>query len=170
MVYYYLDIETYGKGPSPDPKSDGIITALLCAIDASNGKRLQEPLLLKSWESSEKEVVEHLSSRMIGKDVWDFVPVGFNILFDLWFLRHKFKKYLSLDMGDRFYLDRPFIDLKHVAVIANSGRFKGVALSGKGDKIKEWYEAGEYHKIERHTLEKLDRFTQAYGVWAQKLK
>lgn len=170
MVYYYLDLETYGTGDEPDPEKDSIITACIAAIDPATGDRLQEPALLKSWEFSERQIVEHLRSRMVGKEVWSFVPVGFNVLFDLWFLRHKFQKYLSVDLGDRFYLDRPFLDLKHVAVLANNGRFKGVALSGKGERIKEWYEAGEYHVIERHTLEKLDRFSEAYGVWAEKLK
>lgn len=169
MVTYYLDIETYSTGEKPDPETDSIVTVLICAIDPKNGKRLQEPILLKSWERSEKDLVEHLCSRMLGKSPFDFVPVGFNALFDLWFLRNKFKKYCGVDLGDRFYLERPYIDLKHVAVLANGGKFKGVRLAGEGNPVRDWYEYQDYQSIEAHVMEKMEKFLGAYEVWARKL-
>ena len=107
MVHYYLDIETFGTGSRPDPVLDTIVTITYCAFDPRTGGLVREPTVLKVWESSEREIVKRLCSRMVGKNPFSFIPVGFNILFDLWFLKHKFRKFCSIDLGERFYTDRP---------------------------------------------------------------
>ena len=168
MAYYYLDIETYGTGERPNPETDTILTALICALDPATGRALQEPTLLTSWNSSEEDVVKQIYARM-GTDVFDFIPVGFSLLFDLWFLKAKFQKYCGIVLNDSFYLTRPTLDLKAVAVLANKGQFKGVALGG-GANIRDWYEAKEYEKITGHTKEKFKNFLEAYKVWAEKLQ
>ncbi len=170
MVYYYLDIETYSKGDAPDPTEDSIVTIIFCAIDPKTGKRLQEPVLLKAWEQSEKELVETLGKRMLGNSHWDFIPVGFNTLFDLWMLKAKFKKYLDIDLGEKFYLERPYLDLKHTAVLANQGKFKGVKLGSSGNPVRDWYEYQDYSSIENYCLEKLEKFLGAYAVWVKRLE
>lgn len=170
MVYYYLDIETHSAGEKPNPETDKILTVTICAIDAETGKRLQDPVIMKSWEQGEESLVKSLAARMIGKNPFDFVPVGFGVLFDLWFLRHKFKKYTEIDLGDKFYLERPYIDLKHVGVLANKGQFKGVKLAAPGNPIKDWYESQNYPQIELYVLDKLERFLAAYEVWVEKLR
>lgn len=161
MVYYYLDLETYGEAESPDPKRDEIICAIFCAIDAATGRQLQEPVLLKSWESSEEEIVRTLAGRMLDRPPFDFVPVGFAILYDLWFLKHKFNAYLDAGLDDRFYLDRPYVDLKQVMVFSR-GKFKGVRLGPEGNPVQDWYKYGDYSSIERHTLLKLERFREEW--------
>lgn len=167
MVYYYLDIETFGHGERPDPEQDEIITIVFCAVDPRTGKKLQEPTLLKAWESSEEEIVKQLHERF-GKHVFDFIPLGFNVLFDFWFLKHKFKKYCEVDLGDEFYLDRPFLDLKQVMVFRNKGRFKGVRLGPPGNPVHDWYEYKDYDSIERHVMDKLGKFLEEYRKWQDK--
>ena len=158
MVYYYLDLETHSTGDRPDPSKDTIIAVILCAIDPKTGKRLQEPLLLKEWESSEKELLGALRKRLVGRP-FDFIPIGFNTLFDLWFLKSK------LGLDDSFYTEKPHLDLKHVAVLANKGRFKGVKLGTEGNPVRDWYEYEDYRSIEQYMLEKMDAFLEQYRMW-----
>lgn len=168
MVYYYLDLETYGKGERPDPEKDEIITITYCAIDPNTGHPTQEPNTLKAWQSSEESIVQSIAERMLKGPSFDFVPIGFAILYDLWFLKHKFRKYLGVDIDDAFYLNQPYIDLKQVMVFAE-GRFKGVRLGIPDNPIRDWYEYGDYESIERHTLEKFERFCDEWGTWKEKL-
>ncbi|MDD9953403.1 MAG: hypothetical protein OXR66_03640 [Candidatus Woesearchaeota archaeon] len=168
MVYYYLDLETHGEG-DPNPEQDKIISIFHCAMDPSTGKQIGEPVLLKSWDSSEEDIVKKLYERL-KKHVFDFVPVGFSVLFDLWFLKSKFNKYCEANLDDSFFVNRPYLDLKHVAVLANQGRFKGVRLTNEGNPIKDWYEFNDYSSIERHMQEKFEKFLEAYEKWHAKLQ
>lgn len=167
MVYYYLDIETYGRGDRPNPLTDPVISIVFCAIDPATGRRIQEPVLLKSWETSEEQVVRQLCDRMLGKSPFDFVPVGFSVPFDLWFLTEKFRKYCGVQLDFSLFIDRPYLDLKHVAVLANKGVFKGVSLTGgDGARVAQMYEQQDWTALELHVYDKLDRFLNAYEHWA----
>jgi hypothetical protein len=168
MLYYYLDLETFGTGKRPDPARDTIICALVCAIDPTTGQPTQEPLFLHSWKSSEKALVSRLHDRFSGKE-FDFVPVGFNVLFDLWFLRHKFAQHLRKDPGEALYLERPHVDLKQIMVFG-LGRFKGVRLGPAGNPVHDWYDYGDYESIERHMRAKLATFCEEWEKWKGKLK
>ena len=161
MVHYYLDLETYGAG-EPDPEMDEIIAITYCAIDEKTGAPVQEPVILKAWESSEKAIVEKLAQRMITKRPFDFIPVGFNVLFDLWFLKEKFRKYIHVDLGDRFYLERPYVDLKQ-ALVFHTGKFKGVRIGPPGNPVHDWYAYQDYASIERHIRHKLEVFCTEWG-------
>ncbi len=170
MASYYLDIETYGTGERPDPATDRIISILFCAIDPATGRRLQEPVLLREWESGEREIVRALYARIAGKRSFDFVPVGFSILFDLWFLKEKFRKYCDVDLGDEFYLERPYIDLKQAMVLAHKGVFKGVRIGPEGNPVQDWYAYQDYGSIERHAMDKLERFLGEYAALSKALQ
>jgi len=169
MVYYYLDLETYSSGKHPDPGKDRVIVIVLCAMDPKTGRPVQEPLVLKEWESSEKELVSSLAERMFKGRTFDFIPVGFNTLFDLWVIKHKLLQFLKKDLGDRFYLEYPYLDLKHVAVLANKGRFKGVRLGVVGNPVRDWYEYEDYASIEQYAREKMSAFFAQYAAWVKRL-
>jgi len=165
MVYYYLDLETYGKGKQPDPEKDKIISILLCAFDPSTGKRIQEPIFLKAWKTSEEAIVKDIAARLAQGD-FRFIPVGFGLSFDFWFLQEKIKKYLGKEMN---LADRPCLDLKHVAVFANKGRFKGIRIGASGNPVRDWYDYEDYKSIEQFSLEKLEKFTELYKQYLEKL-
>ena len=54
MTSYYLDIETTGF----DPKFDKIITIQYQQLDIASGKPIGNLIILKEWESSEKEILK----------------------------------------------------------------------------------------------------------------
>ena len=57
MAEYYFDIETYSPGERPNPETDKIITIQFQRIDLRTGEPKGELIILKEWESSEKEIV-----------------------------------------------------------------------------------------------------------------
>ena len=69
MTEYYLDIETTGL----DPNSDQIIT-----IQYQKLEPLGKLKVLKSWESSESQIIEEFLEIFVkeGKETWNFIPVG----------------------------------------------------------------------------------------------
>lgn len=169
MVHYYIDIELASQGSRPEA-SDQIVAVLLCAINPETGMRVQDPILFTGDEMTERELVEALAQRIVGKDPFDFVAVGFNVLFDMWLLRHKFSQYGIADLDDRFFLERPMLDLKHVGVLANKGVFKGVRLGAEGNPVRAWHEAKNWEAIEQYLLDKMEHFLQAYRLWSKKLR
>lgn len=169
MVLYYLDVELVSRGDRPEA-TDPIAAALLCAIDPASGMRVQDPVILTAEELSESQIVEALASRIIDKAPFDFVPVGFNVLFDLWVLKRKFAQYGVADLDDRFFIDRPMLDLKHVAVLANQGVFKGVRLGAEGNPVKTWHDEGDWGAIERYLLDKMEHFLKAWRLFSRKLR
>ena len=54
MVFYYFDIQTTGLNPDQDE----IICIAFQEIDLVTGKVFGELKVLKSWESSEREIVK----------------------------------------------------------------------------------------------------------------
>ncbi len=156
MARYYLDIETYSRGPRPNPLRDEIITIQYQQIDPY-GEPVGDLNILKSWESSEEQIVKNFYSRfMQNRRTWDFVPVGFNLNFEFDFFRFKFAKYVGTRMSESEFHSMPYIDLKHFAVLLNGGEFKGSGLhrfSSKpcsGSVIKDYYENKNYRAIEEY--------------------
>ena len=54
MGNYYFDIETTGL----DPKKDKIITIQYQELDRFTGKAIGKLVILKEWESSEREILQ----------------------------------------------------------------------------------------------------------------
>ena len=168
MAHYYLSIEVYGKGERPDPLTDRILLAITCPIDPSTGKALCAPTLLRAWEIGEAEVTKNLVRRFFGSRAFDAIPVGFNLAFSLWFIKHKAREHLKLDLGDAVFTEKPALDIKPALVIANRGVFKGVAIGDGG--VREWYENVDLARIERHAREKFLRFQAEYARLAKRLR
>lgn len=160
MVYYYLDLEVYSTGKKPDVKKDKIITSFVCAFDEKTGKPLQTPTVIKEWDVGEERIVDALAQRF-SVPPFDFILAGFNVLFDLWFLKGKIKKYTGEDIGDQLYLSWPHVDLKQVMVF-HSGTFKGTRIGTEGNPIKDWYAYKDFESIERHVHEKFVRFCEEW--------
>ena len=168
MARYYLDIETYSQGFKPNPLRDEIITIQYQQIDPF-GEPVGDLTVLKAWESSEEQIVKQFYSRfMKNRRTWDFVPVGFNLNFEFDFFRFKFAKYIGTRMGESDFYSMPYIDVKHLAVMLNSGEFRGAALhkfSSKpcsGNVIKDYYESRNFRAIEEYIKIETDAFIGLY--------
>lgn len=148
MANYYLSIETTGL----DPKKDKIITIQYQELDRTSGKPAGELIILKEWESSEKEIIEKfiISTKIKDSYPFTFVPVGYNLNFVSRFLKERTR---INKIGELDILEKPFIDLRAFGIIMNKGEFKGSGLekiTGKemdGKQIPAWFEKKEFDKI-----------------------
>lgn len=159
MPEYYFDIETYSPEKYPNPEKDKIISIQFQRIDLRTRKPNGDLIILKEWESSEESIVKELFHQFFsdGMNVWNFIPVGFNLNFEWEFLIAKFEKYLGKKLTSRnLHYERPHLDLKPIVVLLNGGGFKGAKLDNftnkpyDGKVIKEWYEKKEFDKIENY--------------------
>jgi len=161
----YLDIETTGL----DPKTDKIITIQFQELNRYTGEAIGELVILKEWESSEKQIIEEFIRRSNILDSYDFsfVPVGYNLGFEHKFLkeRSEINNLPSLDI-----LNLPFIDLIAIGRLMNGGQFKGSGLSnltgkqGNGNQIPDFYQNKEYDKIIDYIKNETEEFIK-FNKW-----
>lgn len=148
MAQFYLDIETTGL----DPEKDKIISIQLQPLGRYSGQAAGALVVLKEWESSEKEILEKFIAitNIFSEDAFAFVPVGYNLRFEHNFLKKR-TEINNLPLLD--ILNHPFIDLRSVGILMNNGQFKDSGLdkitgkSSSGKNIPLWYQNKEYDKI-----------------------
>ena len=168
MGNFYLDIETTGL----NPKEDKIVTIQFQELDRYTGEAIGELVILKEWESSEKEILQEFIEKSGILDEYDFsfVPIGYNFQFEHNFLksRSEINGLPSLDI-----LDCPFIDLRAIGILMNKGQFKGSKLSditgkkGTGSAIPNWYKNKEYDKIIDYIKNETEEFIK-FSTWLYK--
>lgn len=175
MPQYYFDIETVpldeyrnDAGASFDPFRAKIISIQYQRLDCAAG----ELVVLKEWElGSERAIVEKFKKVFIDNGIWQFIPVGNNLLFDCRFLKYKLKQYCNLEglkLGHR-----PMIDLKHVLVIMNNGSFKGyqrfLGKSGEAAHMAQWYYNKNWLTIEQYIKNEADHFIKTYSILKEEI-
>ena len=156
---YYLDIETTGL----DPLQNKIITIQYMELERNTAKPMCPLKILKEWESDEKTILKKFisDSGIADRSKFSFVPIGFNLQFEHSFL---WQRCISNGLKPVDILNRPFLDLKTVAVIMNRGEFKGASLhnfTGKphgGGNIPELYEEKKYAEIESYVKKEAEEF------------
>ena len=165
MGTYYLDIETTGL----DPISDSIITIQYQELERGTGRPLGGLTILRSWESSEGEILHHLSAStpILDSYPFAFVPVGYNLKFEYRFLLARSHRYGLPAIN---IISRPWTDLHGTGILMNGGEFKGSGLDDITDKrrsggsVPDWYKNGEYQKIDMYVRDEADAFIRFY-MW-----
>ncbi len=168
MASYYLDIETTGL----DPRKDKIITIQFQQLDMNTGEPIGELIILKEWESSEKEMLKQFIIRSKILDPYDFsfVAIGYNLTFEHNFLKLRTKIH---ELPEIDIVNKPFIDLRAIGILMNKGQFKGSGLdkmTGKesnGFKIPLFYKNKEYEKIISYIENETEEFLK-FNIWLYK--
>lgn len=168
MPSYYLDIETTGL----DPNKDKIITIQYQELDIHTGEPIGELIILKEWESSEKDIIKKfvIDSRILDTYDFSFVPVGYNLTFEHNFLKRRAQ---INDLTEVDILHQPFIDLRAIGILMNKGQFKESGLdkiTGKksdGSKIPSFYENKQYDEIVTYIEQETEEFLK-FNVWLYK--
>jgi len=175
MADYYFDIETNPTMPKPNYKNDEILTIQFQRLDSRTGEKEGDLTILKSWESSERDILESFYSIFSPEDSWKFVPIGYNLSFDFFSLLYRWRE-IGIKVEPKIlFSEHPYIDIKPILVIFNEGSFKGTTLErflGKqysGLKVSEWYKAGDYTSIQEYIEDETDRFIKFYQFLIQRL-
>jgi len=168
MGNFYLDIETTGL----KPKEHKIITIQYQELHRNTGEAIGELIILKEWESSEKDILAQFlrDSKITDEYKFTFIPTGYHLGFEHNFLKERaaFHGFPCVDI-----LNRPFIDLMSVGVLMNRGEFKGSGLdkiTGKpapGINIPIWYSNKEYDKIIKYVETEAKEFIKL-NTWLYK--
>ncbi|MHA1344709.1 MAG: hypothetical protein ACTSQG_12025 [Promethearchaeota archaeon] len=152
MPNYYLDIETDTEGRNkPDPLNDKIITIQYRPFYDDSGKPKGPLTILKSWESSEKDILKDFLE-ITGWDqeprrMWDFIPSGVNLVYDLIVIKNRCKELLGFKIPYIFlFRDLPRMELKTILVMANRGNFKGSSFNRFSKKMTDGLSANNYIK------------------------
>jgi hypothetical protein len=167
MSLFYCDIESSGI----NPKFNKIITIQFQKIN-SLGFPTGELIILKEWESSEEKIVKQFYKILTQGNVFEFIPVMQNHLFDFGFLIEKFKKYIpEFDKEPlEFIFSRAIIDIRSTLIIANQMGFKGCGLDKMttkqqdGSMIPLWYEEKRYDLIENYIKQETEAFLKALQI------
>jgi hypothetical protein len=164
---WYLDVETSGL----DPEKEKIITIQYQKLDRY-GVPVEDLVILKEWEEGEEEIVKKFHKIITNENVFDFIPVMQNHMFDFRFLFAKFRKYgLPLDKSEiDFLYSIPIVDIHSTLIIMNRMSFKGSGLTSmtakekKGDYIVEMYKEKKYEEIEEYIKQETQSFLKALEV------
>lgn len=175
MTTYYLDIETTGT----DPELDKIITIQFLPRNINDYNSLNKPesfswgnlVVLKEWESSEEDIVKKFHKMFFGTGVWDFIPLGTNLMFEFNFLFKKFKKYnLRCPEFLDYIYKKPSIDIRGILLMSNNLNFKDSGLEKfsekkiDGSQVPGWYEKKDYDKI----IDYINMETDSFKIFVDK--
>jgi len=176
MPSYYLDCETDREGrDKPNPMKDKIITITFQKIEEETGNSIGKLNILKSWESSEKNILYNFLQKTGWLEnppmQWSFIPIGCNLKFDLMIIYHRTKEILNydLDLEFLFYL-LPKIDIKPILTIANRGKFKGASLdkfsnkSNSGLLAYNLIQQKKWKKLLKYIKEETKSFLEIYQI------
>lgn len=162
MTEYYFDIETTGT----DFEKDEIITIQWQMLSFA-GEPVGELNILKSWESSEKEILETFFPNLTCNR-WEFIFVGKHMGFDFAMLGQRLKHYNIGEFNLCCLQERVTLDIEPVLVLVNGGRFKGYqncmpkTNPTENKDIPELYSNGKFDEIIQYIVDEAKDFTDAF--------
>lgn len=157
-----------------DFDKDEIITVQWQRLNGFTAEPIGELNISKSWESSEKEILENFVPNVNCRR-WDFVFVGKNLMFDFCFLSTKMKQYGLGEFDLRCLYDRAWLDVKPLLVIMNKGNFIGYdkvlpkTNPLTNDKIPQLYREGRFAEIIQYIKDEATDFIKAYQTLKKEL-
>jgi len=169
LTEYYFDMETTGF----DFDKDEIITIQWQRLGFT-GEPIGELNILKSWESSEKEILENFSPNLTCYH-WDFIFIGKNLLFDFNMLSQRMKHYGLGEFDLRCLYDRVWLDIKPILVLMNKGNFIGYdkvlpkTNPLTNDKIPQLHKDGKYSEIIQYIKDEAEDFIKAYQIFKKEM-
>ncbi len=170
-MQYYFDIETTGF----KPETDKIVTIQYQQLDMK-GRLIGDLVILREWDLGEENIVKEIYGKLILEDNWNFIPIGYNLIFDFNFLFAKFKQYgLKCPTLSEFIYDKPTVDIKHTLIIANELSFKGSGLDKMTNKVSDgkdvpkWYRLQDYERIESYIKQETESFIEVLNKLVTKL-
>ena len=170
MVEYYFDMETTGF----DFDKDEIRTIQWQRLNGFTGEPIGELNILKSWESSEEEIIKTFLPNLRCKP-FDFILVGKNLLFDFCLLRQRMKHYGLGELDLRWLYDRVWLDIKPILVIMNNGKFIGYdkvlpkTNPLTNDKIPQLFIERKYPQIIQYIKDEAKDFIKAYQIFKKEM-
>ena len=169
MSEYYFDMETAGLNFNKDE-----IISIQWQELGLTGEAIGELTILKSWESSEKDILETFLPK-IQSHPFNFIFVGKNLSFDFCFLSQRLKKYNLLEFDLAYLYNRIFIDLKPLLIIMNDGRVKDYhKIIPQTNPISNYqipilFKNEEYDKILGYIKDEANDFIVAYQVFKKEV-
>jgi len=101
VAEYYFDTETTGFNFDKDE----IITIQWQKLSGFTGEPIGELNILKSWESSEEEIIKNFLPNLTCEP-FDFIFLGKNLIFDFCLLNQRMKHYGLGELDFRWLHDR----------------------------------------------------------------
>ncbi|MCX5718546.1 MAG: hypothetical protein NT055_01035 [Nitrospirae bacterium] len=132
MPEYYFDVETNATGEKPDIENDEILTIQYQRVSTKTGKPEGQLQILKSWESSEKEIY--------GKDV----P-----------LKTLLYHHPSVDI-------KSILVILNGGEFKGASMEKFCGKKSSGAIVPEWYSKMDYPAIEKYIIDEAEAFLQFY--------
>ncbi|MEM3556145.1 MAG: hypothetical protein QXF56_05485 [Candidatus Micrarchaeia archaeon] len=183
MAEYYFDIEIGYEGDSYENfiRGEGLLHPNICKIITIQFQRLdrngepEEPLrVLKEWEMGEEGIIREFTKFLNPekiyntRKVWEFIPVGYNLMFDLGMLRGRARRY-GIEYDEWCIMNNlPRIDLKDICLGMNGFKFSGSGLDkfcGKppnGELVPVWYLNKQYGRIIEYVEREAEEFISLY--------
>jgi len=167
MSDYYFDVETKGT-----PIDSEVLTIQYQMTNSGSGLPKGDLVILKAWESSEKEIAQKFYDifQPESENPFIFVPIGENLTFDLMVMWNAWKR-AGIEVSlEKLLYARPKIDIKSDLVRMCGGNFKGASLTMllgnhvEGGEIPKWFEAKEYDKIESYVKAEAEEFLKYYKM------
>jgi len=170
MAEYYFDTETTGI----DFDKDKIITIQWQRLSGFTGERIGELNILKSWESSEVDILKQFLPKLNCR-AFDFIFIGKNIFFDFCMLNERLKHYGLGEIDLRCLNERVSLDIKPILVIMNDGSFKGYdkvmpkTNPTTNDSIPKLFEEKKYPEIVKYIEDETKDFIKVYQMFKKEI-
>lgn len=130
-------------------------------------------IILKAWESSEKEILQEFSKAFgPAEDKWSFVSFGYNLFFEEKFLR---ERCIINGLPPIELFSKPSCDLHPLGILLNGGGFKGSGLDkisgkeGNGLAVIGLNESKQYSAIENYIKQEADAYIKLLVFLCKKM-
>jgi hypothetical protein len=172
VTEYYFDVEIGYEDPrivemirrGEQPPANWhelckIVTIQYRMLRGRTAEAMGDLVILKEWEKSERDIVAEFSGILVEGDKWRFVPVGFNLDFDLGLFMRRANLYGYNYTPWFIHNVVPKKDLQDICLGMNDFEFGKAGLekftekSTSGRMVPVWYADKEYDRVVHYVEE-----------------